>query len=175
MDRRKIILKQVCKYGILSTAVFVLYILQSAPGFLKIFGIKPVFIIPFCLTLSMLDESWQTNIVYILGGLFTDMSSGRTGGFFTIQLIVFCLLGNAMVKYLFKSNRKNSYFFCFTVMVFMLSSEFFVVYVLGGFSHKLLFYIKNVILLSAYSSCFSMLFYNFIDFINLRFLRFDAR
>ena len=68
MDRRDIYLRQVAKYGIFVLSVFVLYILQSAPGFLSIFGIKPVLILPFCVALSMLDESWQAGIVYIVGG-----------------------------------------------------------------------------------------------------------
>ena len=65
MDRRDIILKQTAKYRIFVMAVFVLYIFQSTPGFLSVFGLKPVFVLPFCIVLSMLDENWQAGFVYL--------------------------------------------------------------------------------------------------------------
>ena len=68
MDRRDIILKQTAKYRIFVMAVFVLYIFQSTPGFLSVFGLKPVFVLPFCIVLSMLDENWQAGFVYLAGG-----------------------------------------------------------------------------------------------------------
>ena len=101
MDRRDIYLMQVAKYGIFVLSVFVLYILQSAPGFLSIFGIKPVLILPFCVALSMLDESWQAGIVYIVGGLLTDLSAGRVVCFFTILLFLCCFAGIISVKFFY--------------------------------------------------------------------------
>ncbi len=175
MDRRTIILKQIAKYGIFSISVFVLYILQSIPGFLQIFGIKPVFIIPFCITISMLDESLQAGIVYLIGGFLTDLSSGRVVGTFTLALMMACFAGIIAVKYFFRQEKQNYYFFTFAAMVIMLTVDFFFSYMMTGFSGKLWFYVKNVILLSAYSAAFTNIFYKFIDFINIRFMRFDAR
>ncbi len=175
MDRRDIYLRQVAKYGIFVLSVFVLYILQSAPGFLCIFGIKPVLILPFCIALSMLDESWQAGIVYIVGGLLTDLSSGRIVGFFTILLLLCCFAGIISVKFFFKPNRRNIYIFSLLCMTVMFTIDFYVSYMFGGYSGRLFFYLKNVILLSAYSAVFTTLFYHFIDYISLRFIRFDAR
>ncbi len=176
MDRREIIIKQIAKYGILCLCIFILYILQSVPGFLRIFGIKPVLIIPFCITLSMLDESWQSGIAYLVGGLLTDLSCGRIVGTFSIQLLLVCVAGMIAVKFFFRPSRRNFYLFSFVSMTLMLSVDFFFSYIMAGdYSSLLVFYFRNVILISAYSAVFSQLFYRIIDFINLRFMRFDAR
>lgn len=176
MDRRDIIIRQVAKYGIFCLSVFVLYILQSTPGFLSLFGIKPVFIMPFCITLSMLDENWQSGIVYITGGLLTDLSCGRVVGTFSIQLLLVCVTGMIAVKFFFRPSRRNFYLFSFVCMVIMLSVDFIFTYVMsGGYSSLFFFYIKTVVLVSAYSAVFSQPFYYFIDYIGTRFMRFDAR
>ena len=132
MDRRDIYLRQVAKYGIFVLSVFVLYILQSAPGFLSIFGIKPVLILPFCVALSMLDESWQAGIVYIVGGLLTDLSAGRVVGFFTILLLLCCFAGIISVKFFFKPNRRNIYMFSLLCMTVMFTIDFYLSYMFGG-------------------------------------------
>ena len=88
MDRRKILLRQIAKYSIFALSVFALYILQSTPGFLSVFGIKPVFMLPFCVVLAMTDETWQSGIIYIIGGLLTDLSSGRIVGVYSILLLI---------------------------------------------------------------------------------------
>lgn len=175
MDRRDIILKQTAKYRIFVMAVFVLYIFQSTPGFLSVFGLKPVFVLPFCIVLSMLDENWQAGFVYLAGGLLTDLSCGRVVGTFTILLLLCCFAGIVSVKFFFKPTLRNMYSFTFAAMIIMLSMDFFFSFMFGSYTGKLFYYFKNVLLISAYSAVFSLAFYFFIDFINVKFMRFDAR
>ncbi len=176
MDRREIIIKQITKYGIFVFSVFVLYIFQSTPGFLQIFGIKPVFIIPFCTTLAMTDESEHAAVVYFIGGILTDLSRGRVNGTFAIMLLTACFLAVIAVKFVIKPTARNFFYYAFGSMVIMFTIEFIFSFIMGGmYTNKLLYYIKNVLLVSLYSAVFSNLFYRFIDFINMRFLRFDAR
>ena len=175
MDRRDIILKQTAKYSIFAVAVFLLYILQSTPGFLSVFGVKPVFILPFCIILAMTDESWQSGIVYIIGGLLTDMSCGRVAGIFSILLLLVCFTAIVSVKFFFKPTLRNMYYYTFFAMAVMLSLDFFFSFMFGGYTGKLIYYVKHVLLVSAYSAVFGIPFYFFIDYINGRFMRFDAR
>ncbi len=176
MDRREIVIKQVLKYGIFVLSVFILYILQSTPGFLRIFGIKPVFIIPFCTTLAMLDESEYAGIVYLFGGLMADLSGTRVTGTFSIMLVIACLMAVIAVKFIIKPTDRNLFFYAFGTMVVILTVDFMFSFIMGGrYTHKLIYYFKNVLLVSAYSALFSKPFCKFIDYINMRFLRFDAR
>ncbi len=175
MDRKQIMMRQIAKYGIFVLMVFILYILQSTPGFFSIFGLKPVFMLPFCITLSMLDETWQAGVVYITGGLLTDLSCGRVPGTFTILLLLVCFGSIIAVKFFFKPNKQNIITFNFACMVLMLTFDFYFSFMFGGYTGKRVYYLKNVLLVSGYSSVFSLLYYYFIDYINLRFVRFDAR
>ena len=175
MDRRDIILKQTAKYLIFVMAVFVLYIFQSTPGFLSVFGLKPVFVLPFCIVLSMLDENWQAGFVYLAGGLLTDLSCGRVVGTFTILLLLCCFAGIVSVKFFFKPNLRNMYAYTLLSMVIMLSFDFFFSFMFGSYTGKLMHYVRFVLLNSVYSAVFSIPFYFFIDYINGRFMRFDAR
>ena len=175
MDRRKILFKQIAKYSIFVFAVFILYVLQSTPGFLSVFGIKPVFILPFCIVLAMTDESWQAGIVFIVGGLLTDLSSGRIVGIYSILLILICFMAFLAVKFFFKPNLRNIFFYTLFAMVLMLSLDFFFSFMFRDYTGKILYYIKHVLLVCLYSSAFSTPFYYFIEYINGRFLRFDAR
>ena len=175
MDRRNILLRQFAKYSIFAFAVFILYILQSTPGFLSVFGIKPVFILPFCIVLAMTDESQQAGIIYIIGGLLTDLSSGRIVGVYSFLLLLMCFLAIVSVKFFFKPSLRNIYLYTLFAMVIMLSLDFFFSFVLGAYTGKLLYYVKNVLIISAYSAAFSIPFYFFIENINVHFIRFDAR
>ena len=175
MDRRKILFKQVAKYSIFVLAVFLLYILQSTPGFMTVFGIKPVFMLPFCIVLAMTDETWPSLIVYITGGMLTDLSSGRIVGVYSILLMLMCFMAVLSVKFFFKPNLRNIYLYTFLAMVIMLSLDFFFSFMYGHYTGKLFYYIKNVLIISGYSAVFSIPFYFFIDYINARFMRFDAR
>ena len=175
MDRREIRMRQIAKYGIFVITIFMLYILQSTPGFMGFFGLKPVFMLPFCITLSMLDETWQAGVVYITGGLLTDLSCGRIPGTFTILRLLVCFGSIIAVKFFVKPNKQNIITFNFACMVVMLTVDFYFSFMFGGYTGKLAYYLKNVLLVSAYSSIFSILFYYFIEYINQRFVRFDAR
>ena len=175
MDRKEILLRQIAKYSIFVVVVFILYILQSTPGFLSFFGLKPVFILPFCITLSMLDETWHAGIVYVAGGLLTDLSCGRIPGTFTILLLLVCFFGIIAVKFFFKPNKQNIISFNFFSLVIMLTFDFYFSFMFGGYTGKLVYYLKNVIVISGYSAVFSVLYYYFINYINQRFIRFDAR
>ncbi len=176
MDRRDIIAKQVIKYGIFMFSVFVLYILQSTPGFLQIFGVKPVLIIPFCTSLAMLDESEYAGGVYLLGGLLCDLSAGRVVGSFSISLMLVCVAAVVAVKFIIKTTSRNFFYFAFSGMMFIYTVDFAFSFLMGGgYTYLLSYYLKNVVFISFYSAIFTQLFYRFIDYINGRFMRFDAR
>ena len=175
MKRKNIILKQVARYFILSLAAFFLYILQSTPGFLQVFGIKPVFLFAFAITLSLMDENWQTGLVFVICGLLADLSAGKAVGFYTLQLMTACACGAVAAKFFLKVNKTNCFIFSFAATAIMLTIDLFFSFMMGDFIGKTIYFLTGVLITGAYSSVFSIPFYYFIDFINRRFKRFDAR
>lgn len=176
MDKRKVIIRKTAKYLIYVFAVFLLYILQSVPGFLKVFGIKPVFIIPFCVALSVYDEDRRAGVVYVFGGLLADLSCGRVAGYITIMLLICCVICVIAVKFLVKPSNRNVFMLSFAVMVVIFSMDFLFTYIMRGYKNFAVFYLKNILLFSLYSSVFAIPFYVLIGKIsNLKFLRTETR
>ena len=175
MNTRKIIIEKIAKYALLSVCVFILYILQGTPGFLQIFGIKPVLIIPFCINLAMLEEEEYTLAVYIIAGLLMDLSAGRIVGMYTIPLIIACAVCTIMVKFIFQPNYRNTVALSFICTLAILTLDFFFGYILRGYRGIFVLYLKNVILASAYSVVFSVPYYKLITAIQRRFVKFNAR
>ncbi len=176
MDKRRVLLRQILKYTVFAVIVFLLYILQSTPGFLSVFGLKPVFIIPFCVALCILDDQWPVGLILIAGGLLTDLSANRVVGFFTIQLVIYCSICIVAVKFFLKATKRNAFYVSFAVMFIMLTADYLFTYRMHGYTHGLGLYLRNVVLVNAYSSAFSPLFYMLIDGITYsRFMRIQAR
>ena len=175
MNSRKIAIEQTIKYVLLSLCVFALYILQSVPGFLQIFGIKPVLIIPFCINLAMLEEDGYTLIVYVVAGLLMELSAGRIVGFYTIPIILACVTCTIVVKFVFQANYRNTVALSFVCTLVILTFDFFFSYILPGYKGVFWLYFKIVLLESCYSVVFSIPYYKLISEIQNRFKKFDAR
>ena len=175
MNSRKLAIEQTIKYVLLSLCVFALYILQGIPGFLQIFGIKPVFIIPFCINLAMLEEDGYTLIVYVIAGLLMELSAGRIVGMYTIPIIIACTICTIIVKFVFQPNYRNTVAMSFICTFVILALDFFFSYILPGHKGVFVLFLKTVVLASCYSVAFSIPYYKIISAILNRFKKFDAR
>lgn len=176
MNSKKIALRDAAKYSLFTLIVFMLYVLQGTPGFLQIFGVKPIFLIAFCINLAMLDgESPKSMIIYIVAGFLFELSAGRLVGMYTLPLLVCCIAAAIAVKFFFKANYRNTCVFSLASMILILSIDFLFNYILPGHKGSGIVYLKTVLLSSVYSIIFSPLYYKIIMVINEKFRRFDAR
>ena len=175
MNSRKNAIEQTIKYVLLAMCVFVLYVLQGTPGFLQIFGVKPVLIISFCVNLAMLEEDGYSLIIYVIAGLLMELSAGRIIGMYTIPLIILCVVCTILVKFVFQANYRNTVALSFVCTFVILTLDFFFSYILPGHKKVLVLFIKTVLLSSCYSIVFSVLYYKIITLIQSRFKKFDAR
>ncbi len=175
MNSRKLAIEKIIKYTLLSLYVFVLYILQGIPGFLSIWGVKPVLLIPFCINLAMLEDEQYTIIVYVIAGMLFELSAGRIVGFYTIPIIVACTICSVVVKFFFKPNYRNTVGLSFVCTFVILLIDFFFGYVLSEYHGIFIIFIKNVFLASLYSVVFSIIYYKVIVSVQKRFRRFNAR
>ena len=174
MNSRKIAIEKITKYVLLCICVFVLYILQGTPGFLSVWGVKPVFIIPFCVNLAMLEDENYKIIVYVIAGLLMEFSAGRIAGLYTVPLILLCTGCSIIVRVLIKPNYRNTVALSFAVTFIILTTDFFFQYILPGHSGSMIVFFKTV-LSSCYSMLFSVLYYKIITAIQTKFRSFNAR
>ena len=175
MNSRKLAIEKTIKYVLLCLMVFVLYILQGTPGFLSVFGIRPVFLIPFYIILAMLEEENYAIIVYVMAGLLFELSAGRIVGLYTIPLIIACMICMIMVKFIFQPNYRNSMAMCFISTFIILSLDFFFNYILPGHRGIFIIFIKTVLLTSIYSTLFSVLYFKIIVAVQNRFKKYNER
>ena len=175
MNSRKLAIEKTIKYVLLCLVVFVLFILQGTPGFLSVFGVKPVFLIPFCINLAMLEEENYTLIVYVMAGLLFELSAGRIVGLYTIPLIIACAISMIMVKFIFQPNYRNSMAMSFISTFVILSLDFFFNYIIQGHKGIFIIYFKTVVLCSIYSTLFSVLYYKIISAIKAKFKKYNER
>lgn len=175
MNSRKNAIEQTIKYILLALCVFVLYVLQGTPDFLQIFGVKPIFIIPFCINLAMLEEDGYSLIIYVIAGMLMELSAGRIVGMYTIPIIISCTVCTILVKFVFQANYRNTVALSFICTFVILAMDFFFSYILPGHKGVFMIFIKTVFLSSCYSVVFSVLYYKVITLIQSRFKRFDAR
>ena len=175
MNSRKIAIEKTIKYVLLCICVFVLYILQGTPDFLSILGVRPVFIIPFCVNLAMLEEENYKIIIYVIAGLLMEFSAGRIIGLYTIPLILLCTACSIIVQILIKPTYRNTVMMSFAVTFIILTVDFIFNYILPGYSGSLIVFVKTVLLSSVYSMAFSILYYKTIIAIQTKFRSFNAR
>ncbi len=175
MDRNKMFIRQFLKYSILVFAVIILYIIQTTPGMFNLFGIKPNFILPFCIVLTFLDYETPMLTVYITAGFLNELAMSRIVGFHTILLVGLAVVGNIISTYYFNPNTRNTTIYSFLSLLIILCIDFFFVYILGGFQGLTQVFIDKVILTSIASIPFIILYYYFIIYVSDRFKRYDAR
>ena len=132
MNSRRIAFEKIIKYVLLCLCVFVLYILQGTPGFLSIFGVRPVFLIPFCINLAALEEENYKLAVYVVAGLLMELSAGRIIGYYTIPIIFACTACSFVVRVLIKPNYRNTVAMAFVSTFIILLLDFFFSYILKG-------------------------------------------
>lgn len=175
MNSRKIAMQTIIKYTLFGLIVFILYILQGTPGFMQIFGVKPIFLIAFCINLAMLDGSTRAVTIYVVAGFLFELSAGRLVGMYTLPLLVMCWAAMVATKIFLKPNYRNTCAFSFVAMLIILSIDFLFNYILQGYRGSEIVYLKTVLLASTYSTIFSPIYYRIIMLVNQKFRHFDAR
>ena len=175
MNSRKNAIEKIIKYVLLCLCAMVLYVLQGTPGFLSIWGVKPVLIIPFCINLAALEEENYKLVVYVVAGLLMELSAGRIIGYYTIPIILACTICSFLVKILIKPNYRNTVSMAFVSTFAILMADFFFSYILPGYKGIFIVFIKTVLLSSCYSMSFSVLYYKIIAAIQKKFISFNAR
>ena len=65
------------------------YVLQTTPGFLQIFGVKPFLVIPAVIAIAMQEGEFTGALYGALGGMLCDMGANTFYGFYTLTLFLY--------------------------------------------------------------------------------------
>lgn len=104
MNRPKL---SAAKYTVYVLLMAALYILQSTPHFLAVFGVKPNFVIPLAVAVAVYEGEFVGGLFGALAGVFCDFSSTTLFGFHAIIILVCCVAAGLLTIYLLRPTAVN--------------------------------------------------------------------
>lgn len=130
------------KYGLYMLVILLLYVLQTTPGFLQVFGVKPFLVIPMVICIAMYEGEFVGALLGAFGGLLCDMAASTFFGFYTVSLFLFCTGTGLCIIYLMKNDVKGAVLLCGGYVLAMGLIEFTFYYMLWGYDgwEQILFY-----------------------------------
>ncbi|MFZ2539986.1 MAG: rod shape-determining protein MreD, partial [Oscillospiraceae bacterium] len=102
----------IIKWAIYSLLLLLLYTLQTTPHLFKLFGVKPVLILPLVVCISMYESVMSSAIFAMIAGLLWDISSDKLFGFNAIILLCCSVLISLVCIYYLRTKLINSIGFC---------------------------------------------------------------
>ncbi len=105
-------LQAVLKWGVYSLLLLAAYMLQTMPGFLTIFGAKPVFLVAVAVGVSMYENVLSSGIFCGIAGLLWDISSDRLFGFNGLILLLCGVTISVVCVYFLHTRMLNAVGFC---------------------------------------------------------------
>lgn len=153
MDARKRTLRLVAKHGCFVLALFLAYVLQTMPGFLNFFGVKPIFLVPLALCIAAYEGAFAGAIYGALAGLLWDIAAGRVTGFFAILLMVCCFLVAVAINMYLRNTVVNLSLLSAGVLLLLCTFDFVFSYLLHGYAglvHLYFFKLLPIVVFSAF-------------------------
>lgn len=150
------------KWAVYFVTLFLLYIFEITPGFMQIFGIKPILIIPFVLAVVVFEGEFYGAIFGAISGLFLDVAMGRLFGFFAFFLLIICCLVGLLIIYLVKQNLVNTVIITALVLAVLLLLDFYFNFAMWGYENSHIVLIRSMLPTFIYTIIFSPLFYIFV-------------
>ncbi len=111
-------LHTVFKWVCYSLLLLLAYLLQTIPGFLTFFGIKPVFLVAVAVGVSMYENVVSSGIFCGVAGLLWDISSDRLFGFNGLILLLCGVTISILCVYFLHTRMLNAIAFCAATLLF---------------------------------------------------------
>lgn len=96
------------KWTVILLTIIVFTAFQGGYEFLRIFSIKPLFLMPLAICFSVFHNQIQSAIVGGICGALWDVVSGRIFGFSALLLMILSIIVSLIVAYYLKSNLLNT-------------------------------------------------------------------
>lgn len=150
----------VCRWGSYILLLLLMAVLETVPGFLNIFGIKPLFIMPLALAVAVHEDEFNAAFFGALCGLVWDWTAARYVGGFALELAVICLLTSMLTRIYLRVSTFNFCLIAAGCCWAACSLDFLFSYEMAGYGHgveRYFFYLVPMVLYSAALSPLSYL------------------
>lgn len=154
--------KDLIKWTLYALILFLAFILQTTPGFLELFGVKPVLILPVILSIAMFEGEWAGGVYGVVGGLFWDTAADRLLGFNAILMLIACVITGLLVMYLIRAKIWNSLLIVLSAALLQGLIDYFFYYLIWDYDFSYLILLKRVLPTAVYTTVISPLFFYLI-------------
>ncbi|MEG2295273.1 MAG: rod shape-determining protein MreD [Oscillospiraceae bacterium] len=149
------IFKHACYFII----VIIVFLAQTTPRFLEVFGIKPFLLLPLVVSIAMFEGEFIGGIYGAVAGLLLDYSATTYFGFNAMLFMVGCVLVGLLIIHLMQRNGFNCMFFCASILLVRGILELFFRHIIWGNTGVGILFLGNTIPTIIYSVCFAPLFF----------------
>lgn len=136
------------KWTVYALLLVAAYVLQTLPS-VSLFGLKPLFILPLCLTVALTEGEFAGALFGTAGGLLWDWAAGRTVGLLAITLLAVCFFASVLFQLYLRSTEANFGLLAFLAGWLVLSLDHLFFYVMPGYAHALQRYVAVVLPMAA--------------------------
>ena len=133
------------KFATYIVVMVLLYILQTTPGFLTVFGVKPNFVIPAAVCVAMHEGEFTGAFYGVLAGVLCDWGGFALAGFNAMILLAACTAVGLLVIYLLRPGVINFVLLLSAVMLARGLLDFLLNYVMWGYDHVWMVFVYDVL------------------------------
>lgn len=163
-ERKLSILKWILYYLLL----ILFFSLQTAPYAFEFFSIKPVFILPLAVIISMFEDIMPSSIFSVITGLLLDISSGTLFGFNGVLLLVICVFTNLFFVFFLHQKLLNELIFTTVSVFFQSGLNFFFCYILWEYENTGFIFLRYTLPTTVYTIAVSVPIYLIIKKISFK-------
>lgn len=133
------------RWGSYTVLLLLAAVMQTMPGFLTFWGVKPVFILPLCLAVAVYQEEVDAAFFGVLCGLVWDFTGPRTVGLMAFSLMIACYAVSLIARIYFRVSLLNFAAVCLLVAFVILSLDFLFSYAMRGYEFAWVRYFSRIL------------------------------
>lgn len=127
---------RIFKYALYSVLLYLLYIIQTTPGLFSLWGIKPIWVVPFAVSIAIYEGEFAGGIYGAVAGLLCDLGGFTLFGFNGLVCCLCCIASGLLVIYLMRRNVAGCMLFVLFTMMLRGSIGYFFAYGLWDFDNS---------------------------------------
>ncbi len=148
--------KNTIKWILYVLLCFFAFIFQTTVDLFEVFGVKPIWILPFIIFIAMFEGEWSGAIFGVIGGLFWDAAAGKLLGFNAIILLVLTVSAALLSMYLIRVNFWNSLLVVLTASLLQGLIDYLFYYLIWGYDFNYLILLQKILPTVAYTTVISI-------------------
>ena len=159
------------KMSIYGAALLLLYVLQTTPGFLTFWGVKPLLVLPLVVSIAMMEGELVGGLFGLAAGILCDTSGITIFGINSLLYMAACVGIGLLVIYYMQPSRLNSLIFTGVVLTIRELFEFFFYYVMWDYENISIILLRHMLPMVLLTLLVTPLMYWFVRKVHEHFRR----